>query len=76
MDPKFKMMKVFSRTDMPDDVRKALKVCREYHNDGNGCIEFHIEGGEHYPDENNLVVDWLKENGAVEDEYIIIDISW
>jgi len=77
-------MKVFSRQDMPDDVKAALKEAREYHNDGNGCIRWHMEFDPPdqdpdlnvYPDESNLVCKWLLENGALDNEYVIIDISW
>jgi hypothetical protein len=73
---KFKMMKVFSRQDMDAGLKKDLKTAREYMNDGNGLISWHIEHGEGYCADSNRICAWLLANGAEEDEHVVIDVSW
>lgn len=79
------MMKVFDCQDMPDDVReKFFKLCSGGNSVGNDCYvtwypvhPFFEEEGVLIVNEDCSIVDtWLLENGANEDETVIVQHWW
>jgi hypothetical protein len=70
--PGYKLLKVFDCQDMPDGVRDAFFG---YHEKGNDIYISHYVG-EDYPDNYKPVDDWLKENGAVDGEAVLINHWW
>lgn len=76
----FKQMKVFECQDMPEDVRKYFL---EHTEQGNDCyVSWYAEADEVYDDQEdpkevwNPVSLWLKDNGALWGEQVLIEHSW
>lgn len=78
MTKKFVRLKVFDYVDMPDNVRQAVRISREYKAFFNDmCVKFGMEHGPGYPDEQNVLYQYFRANGATaKDEHVIINISW
>lgn len=79
----FKMMKVFDCQHMPNDVRVVFFNSTE--EAGNDSVIQHTVESEYYEDENyhlvnntyHTIVDtWLRENGAEENETVMIKHWW
>lgn len=65
-------MKVFDCINMPSDVRKAL-FDTEMARCNDVCIEYDIYES---MEQDKLLCDWLIENGAKEEETVIIKWRW
>ncbi len=71
----FKMMKVFDCQKMPTDIKKAFFKCSE--DLSNDCAAiWDVELCDGMIDGYNDVSKWLVENGAEEDERVIVKRWW